>query len=157
MGALEPQSEGVQGYFTAEDAHRKADLWSQLGVRQMSGSYLVIWWEKGSVVFQFVWTWNARGWHRQPPLGAAVGPKVQDGWGTLAKSPGVIPSIDVPDRVCLCLGWGWQEIAGRSSWCCGNLHILLFFVYLWSYTLPKARFWQFCNFWADDSMNVTSK
>ena len=42
MGALEPQSEGVQGYFTAEDAHRKADLWSQLGVRQMSGSYLVI-------------------------------------------------------------------------------------------------------------------
>lgn len=52
-------------------------------------------------------------------------PKVQEGWGTLAKSPDVIPSIDVADRLRLCQGEGWQDIAGRSSGCCGNPHIPL--------------------------------
>lgn len=95
-GRLETPSLVFGAFLHFEDAHWKAGLWPWLVVRQLSGRHRRSGERKALV--QFASIWSARE--------AAVGPRVQDGWGPGHVSPDFTPSIDVADQLYLCLGLG---------------------------------------------------
>lgn len=156
-GTLEtPESRCLGGMFTCKDAHWEADPWPCQAVRQMPGRQQ---WsdERKTLLFSSLFQCEV------PGDGIYVGNhhgeqqwdlRCRDGWGSLAKSPDTIPSIDSTGWLHLCLGQWWQETAECSCWCVEIL-TSCWFLFMWrSHALPKAMFQQFCNFWAGGSIEV---